>query len=97
MTHRATQHINYVSAAFNVDPQTVLGHSRNAKTASARQLLYWLLRQDGHSYPQIGAIVSRHHTTVMHGVKAVDRGIQEQQRWLAKSPARGLLQRKRAA
>jgi chromosomal replication initiation ATPase DnaA len=90
-------HLAYVSAAFNVTPDAVLGHSRNANVAAARQLLYWLLRQDGLSYPKIGAIVGRHHTTVIHGVRAVNDGIRQQQEWLAKSPARGLMQRKRAA
>jgi chromosomal replication initiation ATPase DnaA len=90
-------HLAYVSAAFNVTPDSVLGHTRNANVAAARQLLYWLLRQDGHSYPKIGAIVGRHHTTVIHGVRAVNDGIRQQQEWLAKSPARGLMQRKRAA
>jgi chromosomal replication initiation ATPase DnaA len=90
-------HLNYVAAAFNVHPDAVLGHSRNANVAAARQLLYWLLRQDGMSYPVIGALVGRHHTTVIHGVRAVNDGIKEQQKWLKKSPARGLLQRKRAA
>jgi chromosomal replication initiation ATPase DnaA len=90
-------HLNYVAAAFNVDPDAVLGHSRAANVAAARQLLYWLLRQDGLSYPVIGALVGRHHTTVIHGVRAVNDGIAEQQKWLKKSPARGLLQRKRAA
>jgi chromosomal replication initiation ATPase DnaA len=90
-------HLAYVCTAFNVHPDSVLGHSRNANVAAARQLLYWLLRQDGLSYPKIGALVGRHHTTVIHGVRAVNDGIRQQQEWLAKSPARGLMQRKRAA
>ena len=92
-----TRHLAYVAQAFNVDPQAVLGHSRASDVADARQLLYWLLRQDGHSYPHIGNLLGRHHTTIMHGVKAVENGIAEQQKWLKTSPARGLLQRKRAA
>jgi chromosomal replication initiation ATPase DnaA len=90
-------HLNYVAQAFNVDRGAVLGHSRAANVAAARQLLYWLLRQDGMSYPAIGALVGRHHTTIMHGVRAVNDGIEQQQKWLKTSPARGLMQRKRAA
>jgi chromosomal replication initiation ATPase DnaA len=90
-------HLAYVAQAFNVDPDAVLGHSRAADVADARQLLYWLLRQDGHSYPHIGHMLGRHHTTIIHGVRAVNDGIRQQQEWLAKSPARGLMQRKRVA
>lgn len=40
----------------------------------ARQLLMWLLWQTGKfSYPQIGRMLQRDHTTVMYGVRAMHR------------------------
>lgn len=39
-----------------------------------RQICYWLLRQHCDlSYPQIGKIMGREHTTILHGVRVIDR------------------------
>lgn len=54
-----------VSAATGVEIQDILGQSRQKKIAQARIAVYRELRAMGYSFPEIGAAMSRDHTTVL--------------------------------
>lgn len=45
-----------------------LSDRRNSELVNARRILALALRSEGWSYPQIGRIMSRNHTSVMHTV-----------------------------
>lgn len=64
--------IERVSRACGLAPAAILSRSRLRCYAEARQIAFWLLREAGLSYPQIGAALNRDHTTVLHGVTKVD-------------------------
>lgn len=51
----------------------VLSSSRDLSVARARHVVAYLLRVDcGMSYPQIGTVLGRDHTTAMHAVRHVE-------------------------
>lgn len=63
-----TKHYGWVAKFY--------GPTRGPRTvAEARQALMWLLRLQGLSYPQIGALVDRHHTTVMHAEQICEAAV----------------------
>ena len=56
-----------------VTPHEVCGLARSKAVASARHELWWRLRhhpEASFSFQEIGRIFRRHHTTVIHGVRA---------------------------
>jgi chromosomal replication initiation ATPase DnaA len=57
--------ISQIALRHGLTHHDVLGRSRTAKVMVARREAYQLLRSRGQSYPQIGALFGRHHTTVM--------------------------------
>ena len=60
-----------VCARFKVSIRSVLGSSRFKTVAMARHHLMVALRDEGKSYPEIGRLLGRDHTTVMSAVKKV--------------------------
>lgn len=59
-----------VEQATGVDRRTILGKSRTASAVRARQAVWWLAReQTSLSYPEIGKLTRRDHTTVIAGVR----------------------------
>lgn len=57
---------------YDVSFESVLSATRDANVVRARQAACWLLRGGGLSFPKIGAIVGRDHTTVMHACTKID-------------------------
>lgn len=61
--------------AFKVSPQSIFGHGRWQPLARARQAVMGEAHLQGLSYPRIGYVLNRDHTTIMHGAKrALARG-----------------------
>lgn len=59
------------SEACDIPLDVLLGPCREAWVVQARQGLMWVLRHRlGLSYPEIGRVMKRDHTTAIHGVKA---------------------------
>jgi chromosomal replication initiator protein len=60
---------------FAIPHDDLLGKRRDARTASARQVAMYLMRNDGReTLPEIGRVLGgRDHTTVLHGCKKIDR------------------------
>lgn len=75
--------LEYVAASARRDNATiyeVLGRSRLPRVCHARHAIWYALRHRGEgrlSYPDIGALFGRDHSTVISGVQAYER-------WLAK-------------
>ena len=52
------------------NPFHVMGKSREADICRVRELVcYKAYREAGMSYPQIGRVLRRHHTTILHAVR----------------------------
>ena len=52
--------------------EQVLSRSRNPRIARIRWQAWRELRRQGFSYPGIGYVANRHHTTVMFGVSELE-------------------------
>lgn len=65
--------LDSVCKHFNVTREQLVGKDRHASLALARHVAAWLLRQHGYSFPEIGAMLARDHSSIMHGVRKVER------------------------
>jgi chromosomal replication initiator protein len=64
--------IGYVCTHFGMQPWMLLGRDRHQDKILARFVAMYLVRQLLHlSYPQIGEMFGRDHTTVINGVRRV--------------------------
>jgi hypothetical protein len=67
-----------VTEVFGVTRLELESQRRNPHLVRARHTFYWLARRfTACSFPQMGAWFNRDHTSVLHGVKKVDRRFQE--------------------
>lgn len=57
---------------YGVNVNQILSESSEERCAKARQAVCWLLRARELSFPVIGRIVDRDHTTVMYACKRID-------------------------
>jgi len=62
--------IRIVANRAGITEADILGHCRARKFSNPRQFVMYLAHKRGMSLPQIGRIMGRHHTTVLHGVRA---------------------------
>lgn len=61
-----------VGRYYGVNPDELKGKSRHKQVVVPRQIAMFLLREDAHlSTPDIGRLLCRDHTTVLHGLKQV--------------------------
>jgi len=61
-----------VARYYGVNSDDLKGKSRHKQIVAPRQLAMYLLREDAHlSTPEVGRILNRDHTTVLHGIKQV--------------------------
>jgi len=59
-----------VAEAHGLTPRDLLGRSRMRPITRARMTAYAEIRDRlGYSYPEIGMIFGRDHTTILHGVR----------------------------
>ena len=75
--HQPTEQetLNAVSAHFGVDLETLLGRKRDKKTALARQVAMYILREDVQMNASAiaRALGRKDHTTVLYGCKTIER------------------------
>ena len=57
--------------AFHLDVTDVMGESRRREVLDARAVTYYAAHLAGDNYSQIGRVMQRDHSTVMHGVSRV--------------------------
>jgi chromosomal replication initiator protein len=61
-----------VARYFGVKTDDLKGKARNKQVVVPRQIAMYLLREDAHlSTPEVGRLLNRDHTTVLHGMKQV--------------------------
>ncbi len=61
-----------VARYFGVKTDDLKGKARNKQIVVPRHLAMYLLREDAHlSTPEVGRLLNRDHTTVLHGMKQV--------------------------
>lgn len=59
--------IGLIALRHGVTRQDVLGKSRLRNIVEARQHCYWHLRERGRTFPEIGRLMRRDHSSVIHG------------------------------
>lgn len=68
---RALDVVEAVASNAGITREQLLGRNRGREFVRPRQDLMRILRHDyGMPYPQIGRLLDRDHTTIIHGVKA---------------------------
>lgn len=67
----------FVCRRHKVAPGEVVSDKRDKPLVKARQELYYLLRKQGWTYPQIGRRLNRDHSSILHGVRKyiVENGV----------------------
>ena len=59
---------------FDVHPKDILGQRRQKNLILPRHICWWLAREETmFSYPQIGRMMKRAHTSIIYGCKKIDR------------------------
>ena len=78
--------MNAVCAEFGVSVAAIKGPRRQASIANARQMFMLLARQYAKhlSYPQIGNMIRRDHTTVVHGARRAASRVDSEDWYAAK-------------
>lgn len=66
--------ISHIAYQYGVSPGDLVGPARTATIIRPRFILAWVLRNATEwSYPRIGAVIDRDHSSVMDAVRKVDR------------------------
>lgn len=72
--------IEEVTTLFNISHKDLVGPRRTKGLVLPRQICMYLLRNTSQlSLMGIGEILSRDHTTVMHGIERIEKGIREEE------------------
>ena len=56
---------------FSINHGEILGTSRKRESVTARQICFYILRENGFTYKTIGKLMNRHHATIIHGFETV--------------------------
>lgn len=75
---RFVELVGRVAVAFNVTAEELLDKSHFKSRAAARHVVMWLIRKTWSpqpSFPEIGMMFKRDHTSVMHGVDRINKEI----------------------
>jgi chromosomal replication initiator protein len=65
-----------VARYFGIKADDLKGKARHKQIVGPRQVAMYLLREDGHlSTPEVGRLLNRDHTTVLHGLKQIANDI----------------------
>ncbi|HLZ32185.1 MAG TPA: chromosomal replication initiator protein DnaA [Chloroflexota bacterium] len=65
-----------VARYFGINSDDLKGKARHKQIVGPRQVAMYLLREDGHlSTPEVGRLLNRDHTTVLHGMKQIANDI----------------------
>tara|TARA_R100000808_G_scaffold7062_1_gene20745 strand:+ start:21616 stop:21927 length:312 start_codon:yes stop_codon:yes gene_type:complete len=71
--------LSVVCDYYGLSKQQILSHRRKKNLIKARHASYWLYENlTDYSYPRIGRIHKRDHTTIMHGCNRIDEAIKNQ-------------------
>ena len=71
---KVTATLEAVARWFDVSVKAILGNSRLTSIARARHVaMYLLYKHTQMSYPEVGKLFDRDHTSVLHAVRRVGR------------------------
>ncbi len=74
----ATDVIEAVCEHFNVSEKDLRGRARTRDIAHPRQVAMYLLREETEiSLEEVGRTLGRDHTTVMHGIRKIEKQLEE--------------------
>jgi chromosomal replication initiation ATPase DnaA len=77
-----TAAVRMASMHFDIPAVVIRGRNRTLRVAQARSFAYWVSRvNSSDSFPELGRIWKRDHTTIMSGVFAFSRFIKQQRPW----------------
>lgn len=63
--------IDWMSQKYAVDVSDILGDSRSPRIVQVRWLTWHVMQASGMSLPEIGKHFGRDHTTILHGLRAL--------------------------
>jgi chromosomal replication initiation ATPase DnaA len=69
----AREAVLLVSKAYPVCAMDIHSRNKSARVAWPRQIVHWLLCQCGFASTDIGRATLRHHSTILHSRRAVER------------------------
>lgn len=72
---------------FGVTPEAIMSRQRSARIVDARESVMLRLRADGHSFPMIGRLMGRHHSSVISLIGQYGNHKREQMRAYMKARA----------
>lgn len=61
--------IKDTAGKYRLTSEQLIGHSRFKELVLARHEAFYLLQRKGLSTPQIGRLMNRDHSTVIHGIR----------------------------
>ena len=67
-----------LKAATDVCGQGVLSSSRDFNLVMGRRMIAYQMRSEGYSFPSIGKMMVRHHTSVIHMVRMMEDALHYQ-------------------
>ena len=74
MTEQYHKILEETAKEFSLGVEHILGLSRESDIVTARQVAMYLLHYEAKlSYPAIGKMLGRNHTTAMHGAAKISR------------------------
>ena len=62
--------LRHATTVFGVTTGQIKGAGRKGPVMRARQAVCYLSREAGRSYPAIGQMIGRHHSTIIHDATA---------------------------
>lgn len=68
--------IDQISEMSGISKNDILGYNRTPKMVMARQYVMFKAHGAGLTLEYIGEKLNRHHTTVMYGIKAIEKKLQ---------------------
>lgn len=79
-----TEHAKMLCFAARVPWDVFIGKTRSEYLTKLRERIAWVLRQRNLSFPQIGLVINRDHTSVLHSVRKYEMkmGKREAKKWV---------------
>lgn len=70
MSRRVLRMVEEVAAKHRLTVPIIMGTSRDVASVAARHEAWWTVwRETGLSYPRLGALFRRDHSSILHGVR----------------------------
>lgn len=64
--------IEDICFAFNLRKEHILSKRRDKRLIEVKKLIYWILRNEGLSFPQIGKLMNKDHSTILKVLRGME-------------------------